>query len=162
MSAGKRCTSWSRWGELRIVLTSCFFLLAYDADAYLHVVYASWLVRLIMPLTRGKLDQNLCGQELHRVSKCDPPRLISKCRRLFAMSSLPQAGLLAEDELNDVIAHEFNPVRCGFHGAPEVWTRDVLNLGVRPDALIQRMRRRLEAAGGEVLERTELGGMQVG
>jgi hypothetical protein len=35
-----------------------------------------------------------------------------------------------------VIALEFNPVRVGFHGGPDVWTRDVLNLGVKPDKLI--------------------------
>jgi hypothetical protein len=49
--------------------------------------------------------------------------------------------------------------RVGFHGAGEVWTRDVLNLGVRPDTLIQTMRRKLEAAGGMVLERTPLAGV---
>ncbi len=67
---------------------------------------------------------------------------------------------------------QFNPVRVGFawqsggavpggreaRGGTEVWTRDVLNLGVSPDALVQLMRRRLEELGGAVLERTGLEG----
>ena len=30
-------------------------------------------------------------------------------------------------------------VRAGFHGGADVWTRDVLNLGVRPDKLIAKV-----------------------
>lgn len=56
---------------------------------------------------------------------------------------------------------EFNPVRVGFHGGKEVWTRDVLNLGVSPQRLVAAARRRFEAAGGLVLERTPLEGMTV-
>ncbi|GFR42284.1 hypothetical protein Agub_g3182, partial [Astrephomene gubernaculifera] len=48
----------------------------------------------------------------------------------------------------------------GFRGT-EVWTRDVLNLGVRPDALVGLMRRKLESYGGVVLERTALDGISV-
>lgn len=35
---------------------------------------------------------------------------------------------------------QFNPVRVGFawQGGTEVWTRDVLNLGVSPDKWVQR------------------------
>lgn len=46
-------------------------------------------------------------------------------------------GLLTAEEEAAAIAIEFNPVRVGFHGAGDVWTRDVLNLGVRPDTLVQ-------------------------
>lgn len=38
-----------------------------------------------------------------------------------------QLGILSEAELESVIVMEFNPVRVGFAGAGEVWTRDVLN-----------------------------------
>lgn len=31
-------------------------------------------------------------------------------------------------------------VRAGFHGGEDVWTQDVLNLGVRPDKLIAKVR----------------------
>lgn len=52
---------------------------------------------------------------------------------------LLQLGLLAPSDLPEVIAMEFNPVRVGFHGGKDVWTRDVLNLGVRPDLLIAKV-----------------------
>lgn len=55
--------------------------------------------------------------------------------RLLLIASL-QLGLLSESEAEAVIAVEFNPVRVGFHGGADVWTRDVLNLGVKPDKLI--------------------------
>ena len=48
-----------------------------------------------------------------------------------------QAGVASEDEVYDCINKEFNPVRVGFRGGPEVWTRDVLNLGAAPDKLIK-------------------------
>jgi len=83
---------------------------------------------------------------------------------------LVEAGLLEEREVDEVIAKEFNPVRVGFYsgvgpdGKPQskdVWTRDVLNCGVRPDLLIARMRSKLEALGGKVYELAALQGVQV-
>lgn len=50
-----------------------------------------------------------------------------------------QLGLLSATEAEECIAMEFNPVRVGFHGGDDVWTRDVLNLGVKPDTLIQKV-----------------------
>jgi hypothetical protein len=38
----------------------------------------------------------------------------------------------------------------------DVWTRDVLNLGVKPDRLVALMRQKLEAAGGKVYEEVQL------
>jgi hypothetical protein len=76
-------------------------------------------------------------------------------------------GLLTPEEEAAAIAIEFNPVRIGFHGdgggsgGVDVWTRDVLNLGVRPDVLVQAMRRKVEAAGGVIFERTRLLGVAV-
>jgi hypothetical protein len=40
----------------------------------------------------------------------------------------------------------------------QVWTRDVLNLGVSPAKLIDLMRAKLAAAGGVLLERTGVSG----
>ena len=48
-------------------------------------------------------------------------------------------GLLSTDEVDECISIEFNPVRAGFHGSQEVWTRDGLNLGVKPDMLIAKV-----------------------
>ena len=48
-------------------------------------------------------------------------------------------GLLTTEEIEDCISITFNPVRAGFHGSDDVWTRDVLNLGVKPDKLIAKV-----------------------
>lgn len=70
------------------------------------------------------------------------------------MQALVTEGLLTADELEACIVSEFNPSRCAFHRAPEVWASDVLNLGVSPAALLSRIRQRFEAAGGHVYEHT--------
>lgn len=44
------------------------------------------------------------------------------------------------EEAEECISSEFNPVRAGFLGSADVWTRDVLNLGVRPDFIIAKAR----------------------
>lgn len=68
-----------------------------------------------------------------------------------------QAGVVSEAELEACINIEFNPVRVSF-GGQAVWTRDVLNLGASPARLVDLMRRKLEAAGGHVYERTGIQG----
>ncbi len=50
-----------------------------------------------------------------------------------------EEGLLTVDEAEECIGVEFNPVRVGFHGGTQVWTRDVLNVGVQPDKLIAKV-----------------------
>ncbi|DBB10582.1 TPA: hypothetical protein ACH3X3_007098 [Trebouxia sp. C0006] len=77
------------------------------------------------------------------------------------LQELVHEGLLSTDEVDECISIEFNPVRAGFHGSQEVWTRDVLNLGVKPDMLIAKMRHKFEAAGGKVFERTVAQGVRV-
>lgn len=52
-------------------------------------------------------------------------------------------------------------VRVGFHGGKDVWTRDVLNLGVSPARLIATVRAKFEAAGGLVLENTGVSGVTI-
>ncbi len=55
------------------------------------------------------------------------------------MESQINEGVLTGKEAEDCIGIEFNPVRAGFHGGQDVWTRDVLNLGVRPDKAIAKV-----------------------
>ena len=57
-------------------------------------------------------------------------------------------GLLNEAELEEVLVSEFNPVRMGFAGRSEITTRDVLNCGVSPRALLGILKRRFVEAGG--------------
>jgi len=48
--------------------------------------------------------------------------------------------VLTREEADSCISVEFNPVRAGFGGGEEVWTRDVLNLGISPDGVIRLVR----------------------
>ena len=50
------------------------------------------------------------------------------------------SGVATAEEAEECISSEFNPVRAGFLGSADVWTRDVLNLGVRPDCIIAKAR----------------------
>ena len=77
------------------------------------------------------------------------------------VEELVEAGVLSRAEVDEVIGIEFNPVRCGFAGGQDVWTTDVLNVGVRPAVLIERARARFEAAGGVVLERSPLASVAI-
>ena len=45
--------------------------------------------------------------------------------------------MLTHEEADRCVSVEFNPVRAGFAGGSrDVWTRDVLNLGVSPSGVI--------------------------
>lgn len=65
-----------------------------------------------------------------------------------------ELDLLTEAELEEAIASSFNPVRVSFHGSPELWLRDVLNLGVDPVFLLETLKNKFLAAGGKLLENT--------
>lgn len=60
--------------------------------------------------------------------------------------------LLAPAELEAAIATEFNPARVAFAGGPELWVRDILNLGVDPVALLAQLKEKFLAAGGKLVE----------
>ena len=50
-----------------------------------------------------------------------------------------EEGLVSKSDAEECVTSEFNPVRAGFYGGTDVWTRDVLNLGVRPDKIIEKV-----------------------
>lgn len=77
------------------------------------------------------------------------------------IAELVSVGVLTEGEAEDIISIEFNPIRCGFRGSPDVWVEDVLNLGVSPVKAIELVRRRFEAAGGKVFERCAASGVEI-
>jgi lycopene cyclase CruP len=62
--------------------------------------------------------------------------------------------LLTETELEQAIATAYNPGRIQFLGGPELWVRDVLNIGVDPVYLLERLKQKFLAAGGHLLEQT--------
>jgi 2-polyprenyl-6-methoxyphenol hydroxylase-like FAD-dependent oxidoreductase len=78
------------------------------------------------------------------------------------LAALVKEGVMTAAERVGAVTAEFNPGRCAFHeGGVPVAVRDVLNLGVSPDAVVTAARRALEAAGGVVLERTGCDGVDV-
>ena len=63
------------------------------------------------------------------------------CISMLTMAICCQAeqGILSQADAESCISSEFNPIRAGFHGHKDVWTSDVLNLGVRPDWIIEKV-----------------------
>ena len=62
--------------------------------------------------------------------------------------------LLTDAELEQAIATEYNPARVSFKEAPEVWVKDVLNIGVDPVCLLAQLKQKFLQAGGRLLENT--------
>lgn len=67
-----------------------------------------------------------------------------------------ELNLLTHAELETAIATEYNPARVSFQGGTEVWVEDVLNIGVDPVYLLDTLKTRFLAAGGELWENTPL------
>jgi hypothetical protein len=65
---------------------------------------------------------------------CRHRRLLSNSWLVTARQA--EVGVLTREEADSCISVEFNPVRAGFAGGRDVWTRDVLNLGVSPSGVI--------------------------
>ena len=63
-------------------------------------------------------------------------------------------GLLTAEELEVAIATEYSPARVAFHGGVELWVEGVLNIGVDPVYLLETLKAKFLAAGGELLEHT--------
>lgn len=77
------------------------------------------------------------------------------------LGELVDLGLLSEAELETVIASEYNPARIQFGEGDPLWVRDVLNVGVDPVALLDRLKDKFLAAGGQLFEKTAFEGAEV-
>jgi lycopene cyclase CruP len=62
--------------------------------------------------------------------------------------------LLSEAELATAIASEYNPARISFPNTPDIWVRDVLNIGVDPVYLLATLKAKFLEHGGRLLEFT--------
>ncbi|HIK32348.1 MAG TPA: FAD-binding oxidoreductase [Oscillatoriales cyanobacterium M59_W2019_021] len=69
--------------------------------------------------------------------------------------------LLTEGELERAIATTYNPARVSFLEGPEIWVRDILNIGVDPVFLLETLKQKFLAAGGKLLENTAFEGAVV-
>lgn len=74
---------------------------------------------------------------------------------------LSDLGLLSIEQLRTAVVSEFNPIRVGFLGGKDVWTKDVLNLGVQPRVLLDALRERFVGAGGIIFENTAFKGATI-
>jgi lycopene cyclase CruP len=69
-----------------------------------------------------------------------------------------ELALLTEAELQQAIATEYNPARIAFLNSPDVWVRDVLNIGVDPVSLLELLKQKFLACGGQLFEHTPFEG----
>ncbi|MFM7427472.1 MAG: FAD-binding oxidoreductase [Elainella sp.] len=67
---------------------------------------------------------------------------------------LVELELLTPAELEQAIVTEYNPARLSFHKGVELWVENVLNVGVDPVFLLETLKRKFLAAGGQLLEQT--------
>lgn len=65
-----------------------------------------------------------------------------------------ELGLLSAEEVEGAIASEYNPARLSFHKGIDLWVEDVLNVGVDPIVLLDQLKAKFLATGGELLEYT--------
>ncbi|MDY7020464.1 MAG: FAD-dependent oxidoreductase [Cyanobacteriota bacterium] len=65
-----------------------------------------------------------------------------------------ELNLLSDDELQQAISTEYNPARLSFPNTPDIWVRDVLNIGVNPVYLLEILKTKFLEAGGTLFENT--------
>jgi lycopene cyclase CruP len=68
------------------------------------------------------------------------------------LTVLVELELLSEPELATAIVSESNPARIAFPNTPDIWVRDVLNIGVDPVYLLAILKTKFLAHGGKLLE----------
>ncbi len=66
--------------------------------------------------------------------------------------------LLSEAQLQQAIATEYNPARISFYQGSDFWVQDVLNIGIDPVFLLDTLKAKFLAAGGQLLEKTTFEG----
>jgi lycopene cyclase CruP len=67
---------------------------------------------------------------------------------------LVELDLLTATELEQAIATTYNPGRISFLGGSDIWVNDVLNIGVDPVFLLETLKQRFLADGGQLFEHT--------
>lgn len=77
------------------------------------------------------------------------------------LSVFLELELLSQGELEDAIATQYNPARINFFKGPEFWIQDVLNIGVDPVFLLDTLKAKFLAAGGQLFEKTAFEGAVV-
>ncbi|AGF53056.1 sll0659 [Synechocystis sp. PCC 6803] len=68
------------------------------------------------------------------------------------LQTFVELELLTSEELETAIASEYNPGRIAFHGGQEFWIKNVLNVGIDPIYLLEKLKQKFLQAGGKLLE----------
>ncbi|GAP98485.1 FAD-dependent oxidoreductase [Leptolyngbya sp. NIES-2104] len=70
------------------------------------------------------------------------------------LNTFIELGLLSEEELENAIATQFNPVRVSFSEGADIFVKDVLNTGVNPVYLLEKLKQFFLENGGNLIENT--------
>lgn len=70
------------------------------------------------------------------------------------LETFVRMGLLSEEGLERAIASQYNPARISFTGGPDLWVKDILNIGVDPVSLLEQLKQKFLSEGGTLLEHT--------
>ncbi|MDJ0556212.1 MAG: lycopene cyclase family protein [Microcoleaceae cyanobacterium MO_207.B10] len=70
------------------------------------------------------------------------------------LDTFVELNLLSPEQLETAIATEYNPARISFPGTPDIWVKDVLNIGVDPVYLLETIKQQFLEAGGQLFENT--------
>jgi lycopene cyclase CruP len=65
-----------------------------------------------------------------------------------------ELNLLSVEEIDKAIATEYNPARISFTNTPDIWVRDVLNIGIDPIYLLETLKHKFLHFGGKLFENT--------
>ncbi|MCS6959167.1 MAG: FAD-binding oxidoreductase [Pseudanabaenaceae cyanobacterium SKYGB_i_bin29] len=68
------------------------------------------------------------------------------------LHNLLEVELLTPEELAKTIVTAYSPGRVGFYGGGEYWVKDVLDLGVSPRILLDLLKHKFLALGGQIRE----------
>jgi lycopene cyclase CruP len=138
-----------RYGRLpqrELVVTSAEFLKTIDVD----VAIAGGTLGIILAAALQLRGINVAvierGELKGRVQEWN----ISRAE----LAVLVELELLAEAELATAIVTEYNPARIAFPNTPDIWVRDVLNIGVDPVYLLATLKAKFLERGGKLLEFT--------
>ncbi|KMZ69016.1 hypothetical protein ZOSMA_223G00130 [Zostera marina] len=77
------------------------------------------------------------------------------------LMELVHAGVITEEDIEHATVSEFNPNRCGFEEKGDVWVKNILNLGISPAVLIEKMKQRFSSFGGVIYEENGLSSIRI-
>ena len=120
------------------------------------VIVSGGTLGIFYALTLQQLGYNVCVIERNKIAGRKQEWNISRKE----LNTLIRLGVLTVEDSEAILGIEFNPVRVGFKSDTSVtssdefqlYVTDILNLGVKPDVLIELVKRKFESKGGVVME----------